>query len=73
MCGGDRPVSVSREISKLHEQTVRGTLSEVLEYFTLNQPRGEMVIIIKGDDSANERRVHRNKYKDIDTEITNQH
>lgn len=73
VCGGDRPVSVSREISKLHEQTVRGTLSEVLEHFTLNQPRGEMVIIIKGDDSANERRVHRNKYKDIDTEITNQH
>lgn len=73
VCGQDREVSVSREISKLHEETVRGTLGEVIAHFNVNQPRGEMVIIIKGDDAANVRRVHRNKYKDIDKEITNQH
>lgn len=74
VCGADREISVSREISKLHEQTVRGTIGEVIEYFTMNQPRGEMVIIIKGyEDADARRRVHRNKYKDIDKEITNQH
>ncbi len=43
---GDRLVSVSREISKLHEQTVRGTLSEVIAHFTKNEPRGEFVIVL---------------------------
>lgn len=73
VCGTDRDISVSREISKLHEQTVRGTIGDVIEHFTMNQPRGEMVIIIKGNDAPGAKRVHRNKYKDIDTEITNQH
>ncbi len=38
--GTDRQVSVSREISKLHEETVRGTLEEVIAHFTVNDPRG---------------------------------
>ena len=42
----NRRVSVSREISKLHEETVRGTLSEVITYFQLNEARGEFVIVI---------------------------
>lgn len=46
--GADRPVSVSREISKLHEETVRGTLKEVISHFTTNEPRGEIVIILGG-------------------------
>ena len=46
--GEDRPASVSREISKLHETTVRGTLKELIDYFTTNAPRGEFVIIING-------------------------
>lgn len=64
-CGADREISVSREISKLHEQTIRGTIAEVIQHFTMNQPRGEMVIIIKGYDAGDAPRVHRNKYKDI--------
>lgn len=72
VCGADREISVSREISKLHEETIRGTFGEVIEYFTSNQPRGEMVIIIKGNEKGDERRVHRNKYKNIEKEITNQ-
>lgn len=62
-CGPDRPASVSREISKIHETTVRGTLAELVEYFTQNNPRGEIVIIVGGKPEA-EQRVHRNKYKD---------
>jgi 16S rRNA (cytidine1402-2'-O)-methyltransferase len=46
--GQDRKVSVSREISKLHEQTVRGALSELINYFTQNEPRGEFVIVAAG-------------------------
>ncbi len=46
--GNDRPVSVCREISKLHEQSVRGTLGEALEHFTKEEPRGEFVIVLGG-------------------------
>ena len=46
--GTEREASVSREISKIHEQTVRGTLSEITEYFTNNEPKGEIVIVVTG-------------------------
>lgn len=46
--GADRPVSVSRELTKLYEETVRGTLSEVLEHFTQKAPKGEFVVIVGG-------------------------
>jgi 16S rRNA C1402 (ribose-2'-O) methylase RsmI len=41
-------VAVCREISKLHEETVRGTLTEVIAHFTATEPRGEIVIILGG-------------------------
>jgi len=47
-CGANRSVSVSREISKKFEQTVRGNASEVLEHFQTNEPRGEFVVVIAG-------------------------
>lgn len=46
--GADRQAAVSREISKVHEETVRGTLAELVEHFTANEPRGEIVIIVSG-------------------------
>lgn len=46
--GADRPVSVCREISKIHEESVRGTLQEVIAHFTETEPRGEIVIILGG-------------------------
>ncbi len=46
--GAERPVSVSRELSKLHEETVRGTATEVLEHFTKKEPKGEIVVIVGG-------------------------
>lgn len=46
--GGDRPVSISRELSKLHEETVRGTASEVLAHFDSHPPKGEIVAIVGG-------------------------
>mgnify|MGYP002541345505 FL=1 len=49
--GSERKVSVSREISKVHEETVHGTLTEVIEHFTANEPRGEFVIVLEGKDA----------------------
>ena len=46
--GEDRSISVSREISKLHEETVRGTADEVLNHFEAKAPKGEIVIIVEG-------------------------
>lgn len=45
---GDRRISVSRELTKLHEETLRFTISTALEHFTLNAPRGEFVLVIEG-------------------------
>jgi 16S rRNA (cytidine1402-2'-O)-methyltransferase len=44
--GQDRPVSVSREITKLHEQTIRGSAREVLAHFQAKAPKGEIVLIV---------------------------
>ena len=46
--GEERRVSVSREITKLHEETVRGTTVEVLAHYTAKPPKGEIVIIVAG-------------------------
>ena len=48
--GSERQVSVCREISKIHEESVRGTLAEVVEHFKANEPRGEIVVILSGKE-----------------------
>jgi 16S rRNA (cytidine1402-2'-O)-methyltransferase len=55
--GGERTASVSREISKLHEETVRGTLSEILAIFATRTVKGEIVMIVEGNNSK------KNKYE----------
>ena len=46
--GSDRQVSVCREISKVHEESVRGSLEEVIAHFKEKEPKGEIVIVLKG-------------------------
>jgi 16S rRNA (cytidine1402-2'-O)-methyltransferase len=46
--GEDRPISVSRELSKMHEENVRGTVREVLTHFEKTAPRGEIVVVVGG-------------------------
>lgn len=46
--GAERRVSVSREISKLHEETIRGSAEEVLKHFENKPPKGEIVIVVAG-------------------------
>ena len=46
--GADRQVSVSRELTKLFEETKRGTVTEILEYYTNKPPKGEIVVVVEG-------------------------
>ena len=46
--GGERQAAAVREISKLHEECVRGTLDELVAHFTKNEPRGEFVLLVGG-------------------------
>lgn len=46
--GEDRLISVSRELTKLYEETIRGTVKEVLEHYTKKPPKGEIVIVVSG-------------------------
>ncbi len=48
--GGDRQVSVCREISKVHEESVRGSLDEVIAHFKEKEPKGEIVIVLAGSE-----------------------
>ena len=45
--GDERKCSVSRELTKIHEETRRGTFTELLAYFTSKEPRGEMVVVVE--------------------------
>ena len=84
--GENRAASVSREISKKFEQTIRGSLSEIVDYFNENPPKGEFVIVISGvddhaeqDDAQDEKADEtilpksKNKYKNIDADALPKH
>lgn len=60
--GEERKVSVSRELTKKFEQTVRGTIAEVLEYFREHEPKGEFVIVVAGCPKP-EKEAKRNRYR----------
>lgn len=56
--GEERQVSVCREISKVHEESVRGTLGEVLAHFSDTEPRGEIVIVLAGCEENKKRNTN---------------
>ncbi|MBR3472343.1 MAG: 16S rRNA (cytidine(1402)-2'-O)-methyltransferase [Prevotella sp.] len=56
--GEDRQVSCCREISKIHEESVRGTLAEVIAHFKETEPRGEFVIVLAGSEPKKEKKQH---------------
>lgn len=65
--GEERQVSVAREISKVHEESVRGSLKDVIAHFSETEPRGEIVIILaglnNGEKPPKEINKSKNKYK----------
>ncbi len=52
ICGEDRLVSVSRELTKMFEETIRGTLGTMIDHFREHEPRGELVIVLQGGDAG---------------------
>lgn len=58
--GGEREAAVCREISKLHADTQRGTLNELVQHFTQHEPKGEIVIVVAG--APEQPRVKKDKY-----------
>lgn len=48
LLGGDRQAAVSREISKIHNETIRGTLDELIAHFIAHEPKGEFVLVVAG-------------------------
>ncbi len=50
--GADRQASCCREISKVHEESIRGTLNDLIQYFMKTEPRGEFVLVVAGKDSS---------------------
>lgn len=63
--GAERKVSVSRELSKLHEETARGTLAEVIDHFSKKTIKGEIVIVLEGKAPA-PKPSKKDKYKKKD-------
>ena len=47
-CLGDREVVVARELTKFHEEVLRGTIAEMIAHFAQHQPRGEFTLAIRG-------------------------
>ena len=54
--GPERQASVCREISKVHEESVRGTLASLIDHFTQTEPRGEIVVVVAGFDEKSKKR-----------------
>lgn len=52
VCGSERQVSVSRELTKIHEENVRGTLADVIEHFSKKEIKGEIVIVLEGREKT---------------------
>lgn len=68
--GADRRMSACREISKIHEESVRGTIAEVLQHFNETAPKGEFVLIVEGGDTPKQaaRKERRRRREEAEAE-----
>lgn len=55
--GGERRIAICREITKLHEEVIRFTLSEAVEYYNTTEPRGEFVLVLEGKNTADSEEI----------------
>ncbi|WP_024614333.1 16S rRNA (cytidine(1402)-2'-O)-methyltransferase [Clostridium sp. Ade.TY] len=65
---GDRNLSACRELTKLHEEIIRGKISEVIEHFNENNPRGEFVLVMEGLTEAEIEKEKRASFEDLSIE-----
>lgn len=56
-CFGDRKIAIARELTKRHEEIIRGLISECIDWFENNQPLGEFCVIVEGLDQAGLKRI----------------
>lgn len=64
--GGDRPIALCRELTKLHEEILRFSIAEAVEYYDKLEPRGEYVLIIAGKPEKEVEEDKKKKYEDMD-------
>ncbi len=62
---GDRSISLVRELTKIHEECIKTTLSEAIDYFKTNQPKGEYVLVIAGKKAEEIEEESRSQYMDL--------
>ena len=55
--GGERRIAICREITKLHEEVIRLTLADAVEYYNTNEPRGEFVLVLEGKNTADSEEI----------------
>lgn len=69
---GDRKISVVKEITKLHENVMRTTLSQSVEYFTANTPKGEFVLVIEAKANVLEEEISLEKATEMAEDLVTQ-
>ncbi|MBR6340150.1 MAG: 16S rRNA (cytidine(1402)-2'-O)-methyltransferase [Alloprevotella sp.] len=62
--GGDRPAATCREISKLHEETLRGTIEQLIAHFQQHEPRGEFVLLVGGKKLEKKTKNNKEKHQE---------
>ncbi len=65
---GDRSVTVCRELTKIHEEIIKTTLSDVINYYEDNEPRGEYVLVLAGASEKELLRKQQAQYRDLSVE-----
>jgi len=70
--GNDRKIAVCRELTKLHEETIRCTMIEALEHFKSVQPKGEFVLVVNGMEKSSEPTMDMDKALEMVNEYRNQ-
>ncbi len=66
---GDRPISICRELTKLHEEVMRTTLCKAVEHYTAHTPRGEFVLVIAGAPPTQQERMELSQAVELATEL----
>ena len=57
VCGKGRPIQIARELTKRYEESIGKTIEEVMEYFTVNKPKGEFTIVLGGNSNKQETKI----------------